>query len=86
MSVFSEKWRTIAHWKGRERPLSESVRTELLMAICNAPLYYDDLRIPIEGVVTISDASPGGAGVCASLGLTHLGTESLRRAQTTNWQ
>ena len=85
LSIFSELWKIIANWRGGRRTLSSAIRHEPLCAVCYAPLYYDDLSTPIEGVVTISDASPGDAGVCANLGVTNMGAAAPLRAQETVW-
>ena len=38
-----------------------------------------DLRTPVSGLVTCSDASTSGGGMCASNGLTSEGTTLLKQ-------
>ena len=43
------------------------------------PLMFTDLRLRIDETVTVSGASPTGAGVCAAKGLSDAGTEKAQR-------
>ena len=71
---------------------------EILRAIGALALAVGSLRTPYSGLVTCSDASLHGAGLCASAGLTQEGVAMLRSldageanhfrpagAMTTNW-
>ena len=44
------------------------VKVELSRFIALAPLAQVDFRVPIDGVVTCSDASTQGGGACSSTG------------------
>ncbi|CAK0812662.1 unnamed protein product, partial [Prorocentrum cordatum] len=64
MSVFDDLWRAVVRWRG-ERRLPAPVQRELLLAVGLLPLMRCDLRTPVSGLVTVSDASmrkgaPGG--------------------------
>ena len=59
------------------KPYSARVFTELLNAISMLPLACCDLRTPVNGLVTCSDASTKGGGLCASSGLTEAGENML---------
>ena len=61
-----------------------SQTSELLIALCLTPLAISDLRTQVSGLVTCSDASEKGGGVCKSSGLSPLGFEILKKIQTQN--
>ena len=61
---------------------TESQTSELLIALCLTPLAISDLRTQVSGLVTCSDASEKGGGVCKSSGLSPLGFEILKKIQT----
>ena len=61
-------------------PFTDRQRTELLVALCLVPLAYADIRAPVCGMVTASDASAKGGGSCVSSGLTPLGLQELETA------
>ena len=63
------------------RTLNQSTRRELLRAVCALPLAVGSLRIPYSGLVTCSDASTQGGGLCASAGLAG---EGLRMPEKLN--
>ena len=47
------------------------------MQLCfGAPLWFTDWRVGICGRVSISDASPDGAGICYSTRLSALGRQA----------
>ena len=62
------------------KPISMNGMQELLMAIAILPLAGADLRAPINNMVTCSDASEAGGGLCCSGGLTQEGEQTLARA------
>lgn len=49
-------------------------RVELLRFVGMVPLARMDFRLPVHPMVTCSDASSSGGGICASVGLTQVGT------------
>ena len=57
-------------------------RTELLIALSLMPLAFSDIRAPISGLVTASDASETGGGCCVSGGLTSEGLQELEKASS----
>ena len=58
---------------GGRYPLTPEVRDELIMGLSLIPLCFMDLRSEFSGLVTCSDASETGGGVCASQGLSLMG-------------
>ena len=68
------------------RPLSSRQLQELLRAIAVVPLAGTDLRAPVSNVVTCSDASEAGGGLCCSGGLTEEGLAALSLCQSTEFQ
>ena len=56
----------------RENEVDEWFRILFLM-----PLAYTDLRAKGSGLVTCSDASESGGGICSSVGITALGRQGL---------
>ena len=64
------------------KPLSMSSLQELLVAISMLPLASADLRSTISNIVTCSDASEAGGGLCCSGGLTDEGFKALERLQS----
>ena len=61
------------------RSLNQITIRELLRAVCALPLAVGSLRTPYSGLVTCSDASMQGGGLCASAGLTDEGLRMLRQ-------
>ena len=53
---------------------------ELLTCLCLLPVCFLDWRLPLDSLVTCSDASESGAGVCMSRSLSRLGEERLGSA------
>ena len=54
-------------------PLPKQVKVEIARFIVLSPLAQIDFRVPVDGEVTVSDASTTGGGLCASVGLTSYG-------------
>ena len=73
--VFFEVWQFIARWQDCSY-LPAGVAKELLCACFLAPLMETDLRARPDLLVTCSDASEAGAGICASVGLSSYGVEA----------
>ena len=61
------------------RPLSPSGIQELLRCIAMLPMAGTDLRAQVSSMVTSSDASEAGGGLCASGGLTDEGHTMLNQ-------
>ena len=69
-------WKFIESFKpggGQWRPLPVDCRLEILRFISFLPLIRMDFRLQMHPMVTCSDASSTGGGVCRSDGLTPLG-------------
>ena len=64
---------------GGSRALAAKVRKELIMGIMLLPLMCYDLRTPVSDLITASDASESGGGVCYSKTLTKVGALRLAR-------
>ena len=60
-------------------------RQELLECICLCPLAGTDLRARVDGMVTCSDASETGGGLCASGQLTEEGLALLSHLRSTEF-
>ena len=54
-------------------PLPDGVVAELVRFACLTPLAQISFRTPVAGVVTCSDASMSGGGICRSVGLSDYG-------------
>ena len=67
------------------KPLSVNSVQEILVAISILPLACADLRAQISNMVTCSDASEAGGGLCCSGGLTEEGQHALKRSQSTSY-
>ena len=80
MSVLNEVWACIVSFKDdrQYKPLPPKVLEELIAAFFLSPLAYMDFRLPVNPVVTASDASEGGGGLCASTGLSDWGLSVSR--------
>ena len=63
------------------RPYTLDCFREMVYSICVLPLAISDLRTPVSGLVTCSDASEHGGGLCASAGLTAEGRKMLEDAE-----
>ena len=64
------------------RPIGAGGRQELLRAISMLAMASADLRSPISGLVTCSDASETGGGICCSGSLSGEGLRVLESLQT----
>ena len=72
-------WYTVARpW--REGPLSMPIRRELMQLCFASLLWFADWKVGVCGRVSISDASPEGAGVCYSTKLSASGVQAAVRA------
>ena len=63
------------------RPLSQNAVQELIRSICVLPLAKVNLFTPVSGLVSCSDASEHGGGLCISAGLSPEGLEVLDAIQ-----
>ena len=63
----------------RPRQLPDAHIHELIEAVSLLCLAVVDLRTPVSGLVTCSDASTSGGGMCASNGLTTDGEALLKQ-------
>ena len=77
-AVFTEYWGQLAHWPSSQ-PLPEIIITELIMCLGLLPRMCIDLRLPCSPCVTVSDASLTGGAVCASVGVTPAGAETVQQ-------
>ncbi len=68
--TFIESFNSTRKFKLR---LPDPCRLEILRFIALIPLARIDFRLPMQGLVTCSDASSTGGGICSSGGLTTLG-------------
>ena len=76
MSVLNKVWPKDR--KRVARPFSEKQLHELVYAMCLLPIAICNLRTPVSGLVSCSDASERGGGLCASAGLTEEGERLLK--------
>ena len=76
MGAFRGVWQHI-HKHHEARILSHLIEGEFLRAAMLAPLMLFDLKTPVSYLTTVSDASPHGAGVCASTGITAAGCRAV---------
>ena len=74
--VFDRLWHHISHGPAYGR-LPFAVSCELLAACCWCPFYVADSRQESHGVVTCSDASMTGAGICYLAGLSRWGSRAV---------
>ncbi|CAK0903887.1 unnamed protein product, partial [Prorocentrum cordatum] len=79
MMCFTELWRFLVRIKG-QASLPAKVREELIAARTLLPLLRCDLRVPISGLVTVSDASMQRGAVCRSVLLRRDGVAAARAA------
>ena len=63
------------------RALKASAIRELIRSLCCLPLALSSIRTPPSGLVTCSDASLHGGGLCASSGLTADGKRVLQNLE-----
>ena len=77
LSGLNQIWRMIVDLDGKpvglRVPLRLEVIHELSRFLCLLPLAFINLRSPADPLVTASDASTTGGGVCVSRGLTPFG-------------
>jgi len=59
-------------------PVTVGLREDLFLLLCALPLMIMDLRLRTDPVVTASDASEEGCGVCRSVFLQPIGIKALR--------
>ena len=80
MSVLNKVWVFISSFSNDKQylPLPPKVAQELFAAFFLCPLSFMDFRQPSNPVVTASDASESGGGLCASVGLTQAGLHASR--------
>ena len=82
MSIFSECWRFCTSFGGDMKiwkSIPPSVKEELFVAVALSPLSFLNLRLPFDSVVTASDASETGGGLCQTVGLTQFGVEASQK-------
>ena len=81
MSCLNEVWGFIARFRNDRKllPLPHKVREELWASFFLSMTSFIDFRLPLDHVVTASDASEAGGGLCSSQGLTSFG---LHASQT----
>ena len=80
MSILDTCWPK-ERWRFR-RTLKVGTVSELVRAIGALALAIGSLRTPYSGLVTCSDASLHGGGLCASAGLTQEGDEVLAQMES----
>eukprot|EP00438_Fugacium_kawagutii_P030707 Skav213061 [mRNA] locus=scaffold364:550493:557908:- [translate_table: standard] len=76
LGSLNQVWRHILSFdrsSSRMLPTPLECKLELLRCLSLLPLARLDFRLPVHEVVTCSDASSSGGGICASIGLTSLG-------------
>ena len=77
LGTLNAVWQFVVSFKGDppfiKRRLSGPVCSELLRFVMLVPLAQMNLRAPMKGAVTASDASEYGGGFCVSKGLTPMG-------------
>ena len=78
MSVLNEVWHFISSFQNEHQlqAIPQSVREELMASLCLSPFAKMDFRQESDYVVTASDASESGGGLCASTGLTNKGVRA----------
>ena len=62
----------MSRWKG-EKPIPMKVQREFVTAFSLLPVMRTDLRVPVNGLVTVSDASMGRGAVCRAVTLRPAG-------------
>ncbi|CAK0898854.1 unnamed protein product, partial [Prorocentrum cordatum] len=80
MTCFGEFWTFLVRVRGGGA-VPDAVRRELVSALCLMPLMRCDLRVPISGLVTVSDASPWRGAVRRSVRLLPRGMAAACAAQ-----
>ena len=67
-------------------PWMPAARRSLVRACIMLAMAVADLRAPVDGLVTASDASEKGGGLCVSMSLTDEGRANLRALQSPSFQ
>ena len=82
-SLLNRFWEFVgcSRWESTYRVLPAGVKTEVRKLLGILPLLVFDLRAPPHGVVTASDASETGGGVCRARGLTERGRDEVARRE-----
>ena len=82
LGMLNSVWRFIVEFSNDppviKREIPGLVQLELVRFICAVPLAQMNLRAPMLGAVTASDASEYGGGFCVSKGLTAMGTHAAQ--------
>ena len=77
LSSLNQIWRMIVDMEGSQGSLRWVLRREVICELARfvalLPLSFINLRLPFDPVVTASDASTTGGGICMSRGLTPYG-------------
>ena len=75
LGTLNSVWKFISSFPpgGGLLPMPPECKVELVRFIALIPLARMDFRLPMHPLVTCSDASSGGGGICASSGLTVTG-------------
>ena len=78
MSLLNEIWHFITSFKTdhQVRPIPPVVLEELFCSFFLSSLSFMNFRLESSPIVTCSDASEQGGGLCASSGLTHWGVKA----------
>ena len=78
MSCLNEVWGFIGRFKNDRKflPLPHKVREELWAAFFLSMTSFMNFRLPTDAIVTASDASQVGGGLCCSTGLTSFGLKA----------
>ena len=76
MSILNRSWPKSKHLVSR--PLSQRAILELIRSICVLPMAVANLFTPVSGLVSCSDASEKGGGLCVSAGLSEKGLGVLK--------
>ena len=66
--------------------ITPRLRDDLFTLLCCIPLMVTDLRMRVDPVITVSDASEEGCGVCRSIHITKAGRKMLSSAETLSQQ
>lgn len=75
MSLLNHSWPRLP--RRVARPLGLKCWLELIHSICILPMAATNLFTPVSGLVTCSDASEYGGGLCATAGLSDFGESTL---------
>ena len=81
LGLLNAVWRFIESFSEKQQkyqPLPKECRFEILRFLCLMPLVRMNFRCDVDPMVTCSDASLSGGGVCRSVRLTSVGSMALR--------